>query len=130
VANLMRRNIDSVLAYRDDVDDASYFNWSLTVDRTFQQPFPATHEAMAQLELNSQLPPHELACNLRRAFSGVVAGNVKEQGIKAVEMHGPFELNAEPRIARALDDLLRSFVADQRMRLPGQTYTPCYRVVG
>ena len=26
-----------------------------------------------------------LAANLRRAFSGIVAGNVKEQGIQAIE---------------------------------------------
>jgi len=129
VGSKTRRAIDTVLTHREAVDDAPYFNWSLTVDSRFQHPFPATHEAMAQLELNRDLPPHELACNLRRAFSGIVAGNVKENGIKAVETHGPFELRANSDIARALDSLLRTFVADGRMRLPGQTYTPCYRVV-
>ena len=84
---------------------------------------------MSKLELNRQLLAHELAGNLRRAFSGVVAGNVKEDGIAAVEAHGPFELHADPEIALALDTLLRSFVADGRMRLPGQTYSPCYRII-
>jgi pyrimidine/purine-5'-nucleotide nucleosidase len=28
---------------------------------------------------------HELAANLRRAFSGIVTGNVKEYGIAAIE---------------------------------------------
>lgn len=130
VASQMRRAIDTVLTHRETVDDAPYFNWSLKVDSRFQQPFPATHEAMAQLELSRDLPSHELACNLRQAFSGIVAGNVKEDGVKAVETHGPFELRADDDIARALDSLLRSFVADGRMRLPGQIYTPCYRVVG
>ena len=129
VASKTRRAIDTVLTHREAVDDAPYFNWSLTVDSRFQQPFRATHEAMADLEFNKGLPPHELACNLRRAFSGIVAGNVKENGIKAVETHGPFELRANGDIARALDSLLRTFVAEGRMRLPGQTYTPCYRVV-
>ena len=129
VASQLRREINAVLAHRDAIDDASYFNWSLTVDSRFQHPFPATHEAMAQLELSRELPPHERACNLRCAFSGVVAGNVKEDGVKAVEAHGPFELHADRDIAVALDSLLRSFVADERMRLPGQGYTPCYRVV-
>ena len=130
VGRHLRRNINAVLAHRDAVDDAAYCNWSLTIDNRFQLPFLATHEAMAELELRSELPPHELACNLRRAFSGVVAGNVKEDGVKAVETHGPFELHADHGVARALDALLRSFVADERMRLPGQDYTPCYRVVG
>jgi len=130
VARRLRQAVDAVLRYCDDVDDASYFNWSLTVDKPFQEPFPATHEAMAALALGRGLAPHELACNLRRAFSGIVSGNVKEEGMRRVERHGPFELRAEPRIARALDALLRSFVADRRMRLPGQAYTPSYRVVG
>jgi predicted Rossmann-fold nucleotide-binding protein len=129
VASRMRNSVDNVLAHRDKVDDAAYFNWSLTVDDAFQSPFEPTHEAMGSLELNMQMPSHELACNLRRAFSGIVAGNVKEEGIRAVESNGPFELRADKEIARALDDLLKSFVADQRMRLPGQDYTPCYRVV-
>jgi hypothetical protein len=85
---------------------------------------------MAALELSTRMPRHELARNLRRAFSGIVSGNVKEEGIKEVDAHGPFELRAGPDVARALDALLRSFVAERRMRLPGQEYTPCYRIVG
>ena len=41
---------------------------------------------------------HERAANLRRAFSGIVAGNIKEYGINAIERYGPFEL-----VRRALD---------------------------
>jgi len=32
----------------------------------------------------------------------------------------------EPEIMEALDALLRSFVQQQRMKVPGKTYTPCY----
>jgi len=130
VARRLRAQIDAVLTHRDQVDDAANFNWSLTVDRRFQEPFPATHAAMSELRLTRDLPPFELACNLRRAFSGIVSGNVKESGIRAVQQYGPFELHADPAIAAALDALLRSFVDDQRMRLPGEAYIPCYRVVG
>jgi hypothetical protein len=28
-----------------------------------------------------------------------------------------------------LDSLLASFVAQRRMKLPGKTYKPCYRIV-
>jgi len=66
---------------------------------------------------------------MRRAFSGIVAGNVKEEGIQAIEQYGPFELKGRPRIIEPLDALLASFVAQQRMKLPGRRYEPCYRIV-
>ncbi len=130
VAVRMRRGAEDVMRFRDANDDAAYFNWSLRIDPRFQQPFTATHEAMKSLRLDRDLPAHELACNLRRAFSGLVSGNVKEDGIRAVEQHGPFELRGERAIITALDDLLRGFVAQGRMRLAGREYTPCYRLAG
>ena len=86
--------------------------------------------AMAALHLSRDLPTHDLACNLRRAFSGLVSGNAKEDGIRAVEQRGPFELSGEQSIIGALDELLRQFVAQGRMRLSGRLYTPCYRLAG
>ena len=128
VASRMRRGVNTVLGFRDDNDDASYFNWSLRIDPRFQQPFVPTHEAMAALRLSRDLPSHELACNLRRAFSGLVSGNVKEDGMHLVERHGPFELRGERAVLDALDELLRDFVKQGRMRLGGREYTPCYRL--
>jgi hypothetical protein len=66
---------------------------------------------------------------MRRAFSGIVSGNVKEQGIRTIERHGPFELVGDPELMRLLDELLGGFVAQQRMKLPGARYEPCYRIV-
>ena len=83
---------------------------------------------MSGLELSLDQPVHERAANLRRAFSGIVAGNVKEHGIKLIEEHGPFEIHADPAIARPLDELLRGFVAERRMKLVGE-YRPSYRIV-
>jgi glycolate oxidase len=37
--------------------------------------------------------------------------------------------NAERALIEALDDLLRTFAAQGRMRLEGRPYTPCYRLV-
>ena len=128
IAARLRQGVEKVLAFRDDNDDASYFNWSLRIDPRFQLPFVATHDAMASLKLSRELPAHELACNLRRAFSGLVSGNVKEDGIRAVEQHGPFELCGERAILDALDRLLCDFIAQGRMRLGGRQYTPCYRL--
>ena len=124
----MKKATDAVLRFRDDNDDAAYFNWLLRIDHAFQVPFQATHAQMSALELKRELPPHELACNLRQAFSGLVSGNVKEEGIRAVETHGPFRLRAEPFIMREIDELLRAFAAQGRMRLAGQAYVPCYEL--
>jgi hypothetical protein len=66
---------------------------------------------------------------LRRAFSGVVAGNVKDQGIRAIEKYGHFEISGDTAIMDSMDALLTSFVAQNRMKLPGKAYIPCYRVI-
>jgi hypothetical protein len=83
---------------------------------------------MAALNLSRDVPPHQLAADLRRAFSGIVAGNVKEPGIRAIEQHGPFELHGDPEIGAMLDRLLESFVRQKRMKLSGE-YRPCYRIL-
>jgi hypothetical protein len=84
---------------------------------------------MRNLELHKNQERHLLAAALRRAFSGIVAGNVKDAGIRAVEAHGHFELRADKDLAGPLDSLLRSFVAQHRMKLPGKTYVPCYQII-
>jgi pyrimidine/purine-5'-nucleotide nucleosidase len=126
VARTMRKGVDAVTDFRRAHQDAFHFNWRLTIARDFQTTFVPTHDAMAGLALHQNQPVHQLAANLRRAFSGIVAGNVKEYGIRAIEAHGPFSLHAEPELMTRLDDLLGSFVAQGRMKLPGQDYVPCY----
>jgi hypothetical protein len=85
---------------------------------------------MRALELHREQPPHSLAFNLRRAFSGIVAGNVREAGIARVEEYGPFELRGDKEIIGSLGQLLQDFVTQKRMRLSDpSTYEPCYRIV-
>jgi predicted Rossmann-fold nucleotide-binding protein len=111
-------------------DNAYFFNWALDIGLDFQRPFEATHESMRALELNRDQPAHSLAFNLRRAFSGIVAGNVREAGIARVEKYGPFELRGDPKIIAALGLLLQAFVTERRMRLSEPSaYVPCYRIV-
>ncbi|EWG98841.1 nucleotide 5'-monophosphate nucleosidase PpnN [Halomonas sp. BC04] len=129
VARAMRKGIDAVTDFRREHQDAFHYNWRLTIARNFQETFEPTHEAMGGLALHRDQPVHELAANLRRAFSGIVAGNVKENGIRAIEAKGPFSLHAEPELMRRLDELLSSFVTQGRMKLPGREYVPCYRLV-
>ena len=129
VARFMVRGIGEVREFRRNRSDSYNFNWLLRVDGEFQRPFEVTHETMRTLRLHRDQPVHELAADLRRAFSGIVTGNVKEYGIRAIERHGPFELIGDPAITSMLDELLGAFVAQGRMKLPGSVYTPCYRIV-
>jgi predicted Rossmann-fold nucleotide-binding protein len=129
VARHMVRGMAEVREFRRHHNDSYNFNWLLAVRPDFQRPFEVTHESMRALELDRAQPPHQLAANLRRAFSGIVTGNVKESGIKAIERCGPYELAGDPTIMKLLDELLTAFVAQGRMKLPGSTYRPVYRLV-
>lgn len=129
VARIMDRGVDDVREFRKKNTDSYNFNWLMRVDPEFQQPFEVTHASMRTLRLHRDLPVHELAADLRRAFSGIVSGNVKEPGIRTIERHGPFEIVGDTAITGMLDELLASFVAQGRMKLPGTAYVPCYRVV-
>ncbi len=129
VARLAKEGIEKVRNFRLETNDAYYFNWMLNIDHQFQKPFHPTHENMANLALNKNQEVHQLAANLRQAFSGIVAGNVKAEGIKSIEEHGLFEIRGDKGIMKALDSLLSSFVASNRMKLPGTHYSPCYKII-
>jgi predicted Rossmann-fold nucleotide-binding protein len=129
VARQVQEGIEQVRQFRRKTDDAYYYNWLLHIDLSLQLPFAPTHENMRNLDLHKDNPPHLIASNLRRAFSGIVAGNVKEAGIRAIEEKGVFELYGDERIMHPLDTLLTAFVEQQRMKLPTSTYNPCYQLV-
>ena len=129
VARYMVQSLEQVRSFRRKQNDSYNFNWLLRVPYELQQPFQVTHASMRALELHRAQPLHRLAANLRRAFSGIVTGNVKEYGVAAIEQHGPYELAGDADIMRLLDELLTGFVAQGRMKLPGSAYRPCYRLV-
>jgi predicted Rossmann-fold nucleotide-binding protein len=129
VARHIKAGMVQVTDHRVETKDAFFYNWTLKIPEAFQFGFAPTHAAMAQLQLHRGRPVHELAADLRRAFSGIVAGNVKEEGIRAIEANGPYELIGEPAIMDAMDALLKAFVEQHRMKLPGSDpYKPCYRL--
>jgi hypothetical protein len=129
VARHLAHGMDTVRLYRKQHNDSYNFNWLLGVAPDLQRPFEVTHESMRALALHRDQPTHCLAANLRRAFSGIVTGNVKEYGINAIERLGPYELAGDPAVMALLDELLSAFVAQRRMKLPGTIYRPCYRLV-
>ncbi|HEX7035001.1 MAG TPA: nucleotide 5'-monophosphate nucleosidase PpnN [Pseudomonadales bacterium] len=125
----MGERIRRVRRQRRRDGDAYYFNWLLKVPFEHQQPFHVSHESVGELCLSRDLPAHQLAVSLRRAFSAIVTGNVKEHGIRMIREHGPFTLHSDAGLTDALDHLLRQFVVQGRMKLEGAQYRPCYRVV-
>jgi predicted Rossmann-fold nucleotide-binding protein len=129
VARIARTGVDNVRTSRHERKDAFFYNWQLRIEPDFQDPFQVTHATMGALELERDMEPHRLAANLRRAFSGLVAGNIREDGIRAIAEHGPFEIRGDRVIMQHLDQLLAACVAQGRMRLPGKPYEPCYRVI-
>jgi predicted Rossmann-fold nucleotide-binding protein len=129
-AKYMAEGLRKVRDFRISHQDAFFYNWRLVIPEDFQHPFVPTHAAMAGLRLHRDREKHALAADLRRAFSGIVAGNVKVDGIRAIEQHGPFEISGDAELMAAMDAMLASFVAQHRMKLPGgKAYQPCYRVV-
>ena len=130
VARQLKADLQLVRDFRKAKHDAYNFNWSLTIDSEFQHRFRPTHENMRLLNLRKNQPSHLLAANLRRAFSGLVAGNIKAEGIRAIEQYGKFEIQGEPAIMAPMDALLKAFATQKRMKLSADDYEPCYRIVG
>ncbi|MCJ2375751.1 nucleotide 5'-monophosphate nucleosidase PpnN [Vibrio sp. ZSDZ34] len=127
-ARLVKGSMPAVREHRKANGDAYSYNWSLKIEPEFQLPFDPTHENMASLDLNLNQRPENLAANLRQAFSGIVAGNVKAEGIREIERKGPFIIDGDRELMKKMDQLLGDFVQQQRMKLPGSEYVPCYKI--
>ena len=128
VARQARKGVDSVHRHRRRVQESYGFNWSLHVNKDYQEPFDPTHERMAELNIDSHLEPYRLAAELRRAFSGIVAGNVKSFGIKRIREQGPFRLKGDTSLMKSVDRLLERFVREGRMKMSTGEYQPCYEI--
>ncbi len=128
VAQEVKKSVQLLTEFRLDKSDSFHFNWRLKVTQNWQLPFEPNHKTMGELNLSKQQPVHELALNLRKAFSGIVSGNVKPEGVALIEKHGPFILKGSQQISESLNNLLKSFVTEKRMTLPTREYIPCYRI--
>ncbi|AFJ45949.1 nucleotide 5'-monophosphate nucleosidase PpnN [Shimwellia blattae] len=128
VARQMKKAMPQVKENRRETGDAYSFNWSIRIAQDLQMPFEPTHDNMANLNLHMDQPAEQLAAALRRAFSGIVAGNVKEVGIHAIEKYGPYKIHGDASIMQRMDELLQGFVVQHRMKLPGSAYIPCYEI--
>ena len=128
VARTLKQRVETGLAGRRAQRQPLHFNWRLAIDTPYQRPFVVTHETMAGLQLFTDQPVYDRAANLRRAFSGIVTGNVKPDGIAAIEALGPYPIDGDPRLLGAIDRLLTLFVEQGRMKINSRDYRPCYRL--
>ncbi len=128
VALAMQLKLKEVHAHRKEKGESFHFNWQLYIPAEFQEPFEPTHQAMAALNLHSNQEDYILAAQLRRAMSGIVAGNVKEPAVQSIAAKGPFSLSGDARLMEKLDELLAAFVAQRRMKIDHEKYVPCYKV--
>ncbi len=72
VARILDRGVDDVREFRKRHSDSYNFNWLLKISEEFQKPFEVSHASMRTLRLHRDQPVHDLAADLRRAFSGIV----------------------------------------------------------
>ncbi|HDL5699054.1 TPA: LOG family protein [Mannheimia haemolytica] len=130
VARKVKQSMTEVKSSRYESGDAYNFNWSLKIEGDFITPFIPTHENMANLNLSLAQPKEQLAANLRRAFSGIVAGNIKPETSDLIEKYGVFKLHGDRKLMDHMDKLLERFVVQHRMKIPtGEAYQPCYEIV-
>jgi len=128
VAQSMQKGLAKVEQSRQQQEDAYHYNWLLKIDSDFQLPFDPNHANMNALNLHKDQAAESLAANLRRAFSGIVAGNVKADYVDLIKAKGLYQLHGDPQIMEMLDKLLKSFIAQKRMKISGE-YSPCYQLI-
>ena len=127
VGKRAKSGVETIHRYRRKNKESYAYNWSLSIPDEFQQPFDPSHENMSKLKLDRDQPSYRLAAQLRCAFSGIVAGNIKAQDIQRIKEHGVYQLKGDAKLMAELDNLLVSFVDQGRMKLHGK-YTPCYQL--
>lgn len=129
LARTLSAGMASVRKQRQKDKDAYYYNWKLHIPSELQQPFEPSHENMAALKLNRDQSAFDMAVNLRAMFSGLVAGNVKAEGLQAIAEHGNFKIKGDVDLMEALDELLCSFADQGRMKINTEHYRRCYDIV-
>ena len=127
VARRAKSHVIAQRKHRMQTGAAYGFNWELFIPSELQAPFIPSHENMSALALTKDVSSYQLASNLRMAFSGIVAGNVKAYGVEQISKHGPYQMQGSPDIMGELEQLLESFVAQKRMKIDYENYTPCWK---
>jgi hypothetical protein len=128
VARAMVKGIDKVRNHRLDTKDAFFFNWALQIP--LRSRFRSAH---ARGDARAADPSRSSASRTGGGSAPRVLrhrrGQREGRGRAAIEQFGPFDIDGDADIMRALDKLLQAFVEQHRMKLPAAPpYVPCYRV--
>lgn len=127
VAERAKELCEEVYQHRLKTGEAFHFNWTLHYPEALQSVFEPSHENMAALKITPDMDVFERAVNLRSLMSGIVAGNVKRPWVDFIVERGPYEINVDRKYADAIDNMLKTFVSQGRMKIKGH-YTPCYTI--
>ena len=128
VADHIEKSVNSVYKFRKKRQDAYYFNWILKIHHDLQKTFYPSHKNMHDLDIDSDKPAYQKAATLRKLMSGIVAGNIKEEGMREIRKHGPYKIRSSGKQAKKIDRLLKAFIKQKRMKIQGD-YKPCYQIV-
>ena len=129
VARHMKKAMGTTKTQRLKSNDSYSFNWSLKIPEAFQEIFEPNHTNMANLALHFNQSKIALTANLRRVFSGIVAGNIKPEYQHKIAQFGKFKLHGDTKLMANVDQVLQDFIKQHRMKLPtGEAYEPCYEI--
>ncbi|MCY9873828.1 nucleotide 5'-monophosphate nucleosidase PpnN [Vibrio barjaei] len=128
VAQILSQSERASINFRSALDDNPAYCWSLHIENDLTQPFKPTHKNVSSVKLSFEQEPYLRASSLRKIFSAIVAGNIKEDGIAEVKKNGPYVIDGDKVILKGIGRLLERFVIEQRMKLPGSEYVRCYTV--
>ena len=119
--------LDAVRHSRRRASDAYNYNWLLRIPRSSSsrsrsptKPWRSSKLTMDQPARAGREPAARVLRHRRRQRQGTRHPPIEEIG--------PVRNARAPEIAGPLDELLRAFVAQRRMKLAGE-YRPCYRIV-
>jgi len=126
VAKEITKGIKEVTTFRTEKQDAYHYNWTLKMDYVFQTPFIPNHTNMTNLNLTKKQKAYKLAAELRKTFSGIVAGNVKNPEL--ITTHGPYQITGPKEIINPMQKLLDTYILQGRMKNTAEGYEACYQL--
>ncbi len=127
VSYKIKKEINQTLEFRKSNEDSFSFNWSLYVPYGLQETFHPSYDEIEKIFIHSKQNKMELAIDLRKIISSIVAGNVKRNFVKIISEKGPFKIKGEKTYLLAINEILEMFTLQKRM--PTQNKTLSYQFV-
>ena len=127
VSYRIKEEVNQALEVRKLNRDAFDFNWSLHIPYGLQEAFHPSYDQIEKIFIHSKQNKIELAIDLRKIISSIVAANLKRNFVKTISEKGPFKIKGEKTYLLALSEILEIFTLQKRMS--AQNNTPSYQFV-